>query len=225
MDSPRRTTVGIMTVGCKLNQYESEGMTELFESRGCEIVPFTSPADIYVVNTCTVTARSDYRCRQMLRRAARLATGALVVAAGCYAQRDAEALAEMPEVGLVVGNSHKMRLAELALAELRARHRRASVDETPTEDTKTSEADESSHRTAIHRRSITETAFQALDVRRFRGYTRAFLKIQDGCDARCAYCAVPDARGPSRSRPYNDVLKQARLLAAAGYRELVLTGV
>ena len=205
VDTLPAPTVGLMTVGCKLNQYETEGLAELLESGGCRVVPFDSPADAYVVNTCTVTGRSDYRCRQMLRRAARRSPGALIAAVGCYAQRDADALAAMPEVSLVVGNSDKPRTAELLLDALKH-----GWDPTQPD---------------IAVGPIAADAFHGLDIERFRGYTRAFLKIQDGCDSRCTYCAVPDARGPSRSRPYDDVLTQARRLADAGYRELVLTGV
>jgi len=205
VDARRAPTVGLMTVGCKLNQYETEGLAELFEQRGFVVVPFESQADAYVVNTCTVTGRSDYRCRQMLRRAARRSPGALVAAVGCYAQRDAGALAEMPEVGIVVGNSGKPQLVDLVLNALR----NGWDLDSPT----------------LVVGEIAREDFHALDIERFRGYTRAFLKIQDGCDSRCAYCAVPDARGPSRSRPYADVIEQAKKLADAGYRELVLTGV
>lgn len=206
MSDTARRTVGLMTVGCKLNQYETEGLAELLEAAGHVVVPFEEPADVYVVNTCTVTGRSDYRSRQMLRRAARANPEALVVAAGCYAQRDPDALAEMPEVGLVVGQSSKrelVRLVEGALLKGAARRAATTVDVRPHGD----------------------AGFQAFDIERFRGYTRAFLKIQDGCDRRCAYCAVPGARGPGRTRPIEDVVAQAERLAANGYREIVLTGV
>jgi len=199
-------TVGLMTVGCKLNQYETEGVAERLEEYGFVVVPFDTPADVYVVNTCTVTGRSDYRSRQMLRRAARKCGEALVVATGCYAQRDPDALAAMPEVSLVVGNSSKRDLAGLVVECLRA------------------DAGDSSE-TRIEVRSLKDEAFEAFDISRFRGYTRAFIKIQDGCDQRCTYCAVPDARGPARSRHFDDVLEQASTLSANGYRELVLTGV
>jgi len=197
-------TVGLTTVGCKLNQYETQGIAELMESAGFRIVPFTDAADVYIVNTCTVTARSDCRSRQMLRRAARTNPRAIVVATGCYAQRDASALEAMPEVRLVAGNSEKARLAALVSS---------IVDAAPEE------------RTVVAVGPVAGAAFEPLDVERFRGYTRAFVKIQDGCDGRCAYCAVPGARGPARSRPFQDVLAQARRLAEAGHRELVLTGV
>ncbi len=199
-------TVGLMTVGCKLNQYETEGVAERLEEHGFVVVPFDTPADVYVVNTCTVTGRSDYRSRQMLRRAARKCGGALVVATGCYAQRDPDVLAAMPEVNLVVGNSSKRDLATLVVERLQ------------------SNAGDSSE-TRVEVRSLRDEAFEAFDISRFRGYTRAFIKIQDGCDQRCTYCAVPDARGPARSRHFDDVLEQASTLVTNGYRELVLTGV
>jgi len=195
-------TVGLATVGCKLNQYETQGLADLMESAGFQVVPFSEPADVYIVNTCTVTSRSDSRSRQMLRRAARANPGAVVVATGCYAQRDAEALGAMPEVGLVAGNSDKGRVAALVGEILSARK---------------------PPRVAVG--PMASAAFEALDIRRFRGHSRAFVKIQDGCDRRCAYCAVPDARGPERSRPFADVVLQAERLAASGHREVVLTGV
>ena len=202
--SPR--TVGLMTVGCKLNQYETEGVAERLEQQGFVIVPFDGPADVYVVNTCTVTGRSDYRSRQMLRRAARQEGEALVVATGCYAQREPDALANMPEVDLVVGNSSKRELARLV-----GEHLDGVRQRTPDTD--------------VVVEALAGEPFEAYDITRFRGYTRAFIKIQDGCDHRCSYCAVPDARGPSRSRRFEDVLRQASLLADNGYREMVLTGV
>ena len=204
MEEPRPRTVGLTTVGCRLNQYETEGLTELFESAGYTVVPFDDEADVYVINTCTVTGRSDYRSRQMIRRAARRNPGALVVATGCYVQREPDELARMPEIDLAVGQTLKRELVDLV---------DGASDGAGADDAR-----------AIVR-PHGEAVFQALDIERFRGHTRAFLKIQDGCDRRCAYCAVPDARGPSRSRPIDDVVTQAERLVASGYREIVLTGV
>jgi threonylcarbamoyladenosine tRNA methylthiotransferase MtaB len=192
-------TVALMTVGCKLNQYETEGVAELFEQDGFTVVPFGERADVYVVNTCTVTSRSDYRSRQMLRRASRMNPQAVIVATGCYAQRDPDPLVAMPEVDLVVGNASKPDLPHLVLT---ANARGETIV-----------------------KPLSSDVFFPFDIDGFRGYTRAFLKIQDGCDHRCSYCAVPDARGPARNRPYSDVLAQAEKLAANGYREIVLTGV
>ncbi len=202
-------TVGVTTVGCKLNQYESEGIAEAFEGAGFQVVPFTDRADVYVVNTCTVTGRSDYRSRQMLRRASRLNPSAVIVATGCYAQREPGALASMPEVDLVVGNTAKRAISDLVAQQLAAGRSR-----TPR-----------TQGTDILVPPHGQRAFDAFDISRFRGHTRAFLKIQDGCDRRCTYCAVPDARGPGRSRPPHDVIEQAAKLVANGYREIVLTGV
>ncbi|MBD3367868.1 MAG: tRNA (N(6)-L-threonylcarbamoyladenosine(37)-C(2))-methylthiotransferase MtaB [Candidatus Eisenbacteria bacterium] len=199
MDRRRRPTVSLTTVGCKLNQYESEGLADGFERAGFRVVPSGDRADVCVVNTCTVTTRSDYRSRQMLRRGARVSD--VVVATGCYAEREPGSLARMPEVRLIVGNGSKNRLVEL-VSEL--------LDGGPVD--------------RIHHEPVS-TSCDGYDVSTFRGHTRAFIKIQDGCDHRCSYCAVPDARGPSRSRPTAEILDQVARLAGAGYREVVLTGV
>jgi len=204
----RTVTVGLTTVGCKLNQVETEGIAELMEGAGFRVVPFDGVADVYVVNTCTVTARSDARSRQMLRRAARANPRALVIATGCYAQRDAEALRAMPQVHLVAGNGEKARLASLVRELAAAREERGTAGPA-----------------AAVVGPLDAPAFEPLDVARFRGHTRAFVKIQDGCDGCCTYCAVPGARGPARSRPFADVVSQAARLAASGHREVVLTGV
>lgn len=228
--SGERRTVALATVGCKLNQYETEGIAELFEREGLTVIPFDEQADVYVVNTCTVTMRSDYRSRQMLRRAARRNPQALIVGTGCYVQRDPEGVARLPEVDVLVGNSAKTRLAGIVLEHLRGKRTvRAPAcgpRNTPAAYGVSWEPD-ATHppRPRIVVEPIVDRSFDALDIARFRGHTRAFIKIQDGCDRRCSYCAVPDARGPARSRPHDDVLRQARRLAANGYREIVLTGV
>jgi threonylcarbamoyladenosine tRNA methylthiotransferase MtaB len=205
-------------------------MAELFERAGYAVVPFDQAADVYVVNTCTVTMRSDYRSRQMLRRAFRRGRGALVVATGCYAEREPEALAGLPEVDIVVGNSAKGRILDVVSG-----HRAACAEQLPEHGADESYTDEPSlcnagnGRPGSRRTRIVTGAagasFEPLDISRFRDHTRAFIKIQDGCDRRCSYCAVPDARGRARSRPFDDVLAQARRLARNGYREVVLTGV
>ncbi len=217
----RKPTAAIATVGCKLNQYESEGIAELLESSGFDIVPFVETADVYIVNTCTVTMRSDYRSRQMLRRASRTNPSAVLIATGCYAQREPERLASMPEVDMVVGNSDKTAIPELAAECLNLKTPREGKELPECPDAIAAETPRS--RTLV--RPLTADGFEPFDIVRFRGYTRAFLKIQDGCDRQCSYCAVPAARGPSRSRPLAGVLRQAATLAENGYRELVLTGV
>jgi threonylcarbamoyladenosine tRNA methylthiotransferase MtaB len=198
----RQPSVGLVTVGCKLNQYETEGLAERLEESGFNVVPFASTADVYVINTCTVTARSDYKSRQMIRRASRRNPQALVVATGCYAEREPGTLSGMPEVGLVVGNASKSSLPELVRVRLSGTFGLLRAAPAPP-----------------------ASEFGFFDITGFRDYTRAFVKIQDGCDRRCTYCAVPDARGPARSRPFDDVVRQVALLGDRGYREIVLTGV
>jgi threonylcarbamoyladenosine tRNA methylthiotransferase MtaB len=194
-------TVSFYTLGCKLNQYETEGMREAFRKRGVRIVPFGEPSDICVVHTCTVTQRTDSQCRQALRRAARVSKDGLVVATGCYAQTNPEKLAQIEGVGLVVGTAGKAELPDLI---------ERVLDGGP--------------KIAIGPRDELRR-FAEWDVRGLSGHTRALLKIQDGCNQFCSYCIVPFARGPSRSRALENVLREAKQLVEAGYREIVLTGV
>jgi threonylcarbamoyladenosine tRNA methylthiotransferase MtaB len=197
------TTVAFATLGCKLNQYDTTELQALLEGRGFRTVPFDAPAQLYVINTCTVTARADYSDRQAIRRAIARNPGALVVVTGCYAQTNPEAVAAIPGVDLVVGTRDKYALPDL-LGELAKRARplvRVSDVFAPG-------------------------PAPVVPLRRFApGYTRAFVKVQDGCQHRCSFCIVPFARGGSRSQPLPVVLEQVEALVAAGYREVVLTGV
>jgi len=188
--------VAIATLGCKTNQFESAAMTEQFQRAGYSVVPFTEPADIYVVNSCTVTARTDAETRRLIRRARRLNPLARVVATGCYAQVAPGELERMPEVDSVLGNREKRDIAGL----VEAGESRVS--------------DIGAERTA-----------GPLELSSFAEHTRAFLQAQNGCNSFCAYCIVPFARGRSRSVPLDDMLKGVRDLAANGYREVVLTGI
>jgi len=188
--------VAIATLGCKTNQFESAAMTEQFQKAGYCVVPFTEKADIYVVNSCTVTARTDAETRRLIRRARRLNPLARVVATGCYAQVAPGELERMPEVDSVLGNREKRDIAGLV------------------------EAGES-RVTDIG----AERAAGPLELTSFAEHTRAFLQAQNGCNSFCAYCIVPYARGRSRSVPLEDVLKGVRDLAVNGYREVVLTGI
>ena len=192
----------LMTLGCKLNQAETVAMEELLEEGGYEIVPFEEQADVYVVNTCTVTSKSDYRSRQAIRRATGRNSRAVVVVTGCYAQMFPHEAARIEGVALVVGNGEKNRLPEL----LRV-HRE---EDGP----------------AIHVGPLGPgVPFAPAAIAEFTGHTRAFIKVQDGCNFRCAYCIVRRARGPSRSQPAAEVLDQVRRLVAHGHTELVLTGI
>ena len=193
-------TVSFHTLGCKLNQYEANDLERQFAERGWRIVAFGEPAGVVVVNTCTVTGRSDQRCRAALRRARRTAPGGTVIAAGCYAEAQREAVAALPEVDLVLGNAGKSDVFAHLDDEGRPRGGRVAAPG------------------ATARRTF-------VPIRAFAGHTRAFVKIQDGCDARCAYCIVPAARGPNRSLGEAEVVAQVGALAAAGYREIVLTGI
>jgi threonylcarbamoyladenosine tRNA methylthiotransferase MtaB len=192
------TTVAFYTLGCKLNQYETEAIRQQLEEAGYRSVDFDDDADVYIINTCTVTHRSDQRCRQMIRRAARK-KGRRVVITGCYAQRDAASLSRIPGVDLVLGNAEKGRVLEFLQERVES-----GVIVSPMEQ---------------------QTDFPEMDVSDFSHHTRAFVKIQDGCDGHCTYCVVPLVRGRSRSRSFGAVTDQIETFLRAGYREIVLTGV
>jgi len=195
-------TIAFATVGCKLNQAETQEMEELLASRGYRPVPFDEPAQVYVINTCTVTGRADFSDRQMIRRAIARNPQALVVVAGCYAQTDPAAIARISGVDLIVGNQEKYELAGL----LDSLTKRA----TPLV------------RVGDIRKAVN---VPVAPVTHFRGRSRAFVKIQDGCQHRCAFCIVPLARGGSRSQEPKVVVDQVHRLVEGGYGEVVLTGV
>jgi threonylcarbamoyladenosine tRNA methylthiotransferase MtaB len=192
-------TVSFATLGCRLNQVDTRVLQTMLEARGFKTVDFDEPADVVVVNTCTVTARAEFSDRQMIRRAARVSPGATLVVTGCWAQTSPGEVAGLADVDLVVGNADKDRLPDLLEQVGAAR----------------------THVSDIARAKMSETA----PVARWHGRSRAFLKIQDGCQHRCAFCVVPFARGASRSLDPKVVLDQARLLVEAGHFEVVLTGV
>ena len=188
-----------MTLGCKVNHYETQAMQELFQGAGWEIVPFSGAADLYLINTCTVTAMSDAKSRQMIAKAHAKNPGALIAAVGCYAQAAAETLAALPGVGLVVGTEGRKNIVSLVDRAL-----------------------------AADNGGIVEVAsprsFEPLSAVK-DGRTRATLKIQDGCTNFCSYCIIPYVRGPLRSRPLEDVERELYALAGEGYREVVLSGI
>ena len=195
-------TVAFATLGCRLNQVESQEMRALVEQAGCRAVDPGEPAQVYVVNTCTVTGKADFSDRQAIRRILRANPQARVVVTGCLAQTNPDALARMPGVDLVLGNQEKYRLPEL-LASL-TRRNRPEVRVTPI-----AEARE----------------VPSVPVRSVSGRSRAFVKIQDGCQHRCAFCIVPAARGGSRSQEPGTVVEQIQALVESGYGEVTLTGV
>jgi threonylcarbamoyladenosine tRNA methylthiotransferase MtaB len=194
----------IYTLGCKVNQYESEAIAEELLRAGLVQVAFEETADIYLVNTCSVTAEGERKVRQIIRRAHKNNPNASIIVTGCYAQVDGDRLAELPGVRFVCGNLRKMRAAEVALAIADG----SLADNAPT----------------VEVPSLTGADFEPMTIRRSER-TRAYLKIEDGCESRCAYCIIPRARGPIRSKPLVEVVEEARALVNAGYREIVLTGI
>ncbi|MBX5464663.1 MAG: tRNA (N(6)-L-threonylcarbamoyladenosine(37)-C(2))-methylthiotransferase MtaB [Clostridia bacterium] len=194
--------VALRTLGCKVNQYDGEALLERFRRAGYRVVPFEEEADVYLVNTCTVTAESDRKSRQLIRRAHRRNPDAVVVVAGCYAQVARGEVAGLPGVGVVLGNQARERVVELAES-VRAGGRPVSAV----------------------RDIFAERRFDDLAVEAFTGRTRAPLKIQEGCNEFCTYCIIPYARGGLRSRSLESIRREAERLLAAGFRELVLTGV
>ncbi|HET8577781.1 MAG TPA: tRNA (N(6)-L-threonylcarbamoyladenosine(37)-C(2))-methylthiotransferase MtaB [Methylomirabilota bacterium] len=199
---PAPPTVAFATLGCRLNQVESQEMGALLERGGFRTVDPGQPADMYVVNTCTVTARADFSDRQLIRRITRQNPDAVLVVTGCYAQTDAQAVASIPGVDLVIGNQEKYRLPDLLGDLVKRRRPEIRVGDIGTAN------------------DVPIAPFTKVV-----GRSRAFVKIQDGCQHRCAFCIVPAARGGSRSQEPKVVLEQARALVEAGYRDLTLTGV
>jgi len=200
----RPKSVAFRTIGCRLNQCETAQMQEALLTAGYRLVDWDRPATVRVINTCTVTAKSDRTCRHEIRAAKRFDPDCLMVVTGCFAQVSPEAAATVSGVDLVLGNLDKLRLAERLAEHLAERPATPVVAVTPYPQ---------------------NPCFQSGLFNRFQGYTRAFLKIQNGCDSSCAYCIVPRARGPARSMRRAEVFEQVRLLAARGYREVVLTGI
>ncbi|WP_206922003.1 tRNA (N(6)-L-threonylcarbamoyladenosine(37)-C(2))-methylthiotransferase MtaB [Alicyclobacillus suci] len=195
-------TVAFHTLGCKVNFYDTEGIWQVFKHNGYTQVPFEEPADVYVVNTCTVTHSGDKKSRQMIRRAIRTNPESVVVVTGCYAQIAPEEIARIEGVDLVIGNDKKSRIVEYVEEVRREQHPFTVVD------------------------NILKTReFEELDVPFFEERTRANLKIQDGCNNFCTFCIIPWARGLIRSRAPEKIITQATKLARAGYREIVLTGI
>jgi len=193
--------VAIATLGCKVNQCESAGLAEALCRKDFTVVPFTDTADIYIINTCTVTSRTDYQCRQLIRRAHRHNPDAKIVVTGCYAQTNPTDLKDIAGVACLAGMSEKASIPDIL--------------------------NEISHDGIDMRIGdiSDEHLFTAIPASSFTGHTRGFLKIQDGCDAFCSYCIIPYARGRSRSLPPADVLTALTALSQSGHREVVLTGI
>lgn len=197
-----KKSVGLTTLGCKVSQYETEAVAEEFSRRGFTVCPFEEKCDVYVVNTCTVTAESDRKSRQVIRRAYRTNPDALIFVMGCYAQTSPAEILPLPGVVYVSGTDGKMKIPAAAEEMLTARTREKICAVTP----------------------LDGAAFEKMTVCH-APRTRAYVKIEDGCECRCTYCAIPGARGGVRSKAPEDILAEIETLAASGTREVVLTGI
>lgn len=195
-------TVALYTLGCKVSQYETEAVAEAFADSGFTVCDFDSAADVYVINTCTVTEESDRKSRQFIRRAIRKNPDAMVIVMGCYSERAAEDIAKIPGVGAVIGTDGKMRAVALAKGLLSGEITAPRIAVLP----------------------LLESGFERMSVRG-APRTRAYVKIEDGCDSKCTYCAIKEARGRVRSKPVLDVIREVEALAKSGIREVVLTGI
>ncbi len=197
-------TVGIYTLGCKVNQYESEAIAERFAEEGFRIQSPANVCDIYVINTCTVTAESDRKAGQFIRRAIHKNPKAYILVTGCFSQTQPERVAQIAGVDYVCGNAEKLSVVDAAKRLIAQGNKNASscVSVCPPD----------------------ANGFEAMHITRF-DRTRAYIKIEDGCESRCTYCIIPDARGRIRSKAPEDVLREVRELTESGCREIVLTGI
>ena len=199
--------IAIYTLGCKVNQYETQAMEQELLRRGHTLTAFDGPADAYIVNTCTVTAVSDKKCRNIIRRARKNAPEAVVAVCGCYAQTDPDAVAALG-ADLVSGSTGRMAFLDRLEELLQTRGAQViTVDK------------------ALARRDSPRRGFERLPAGGALGRTRAMLKVEDGCVNFCAYCIIPYARGPVRSLPLEEAVEQVQKLGLEGYREVVLTGI
>lgn len=207
--------VALHNLGCKVNAYETEAMQELLEKNGYEIVPFKEGADVYIINTCTVTNMADRKSRQMLHKARKMNPQAVVVAAGCYVQTKEHDID--PSIDIVIGNNRKKDIVAI-LEEYEVKCQKREGNQV-TGDSKNKE---------VYKELLDinhEKKYEALSLTRAAEHTRAYIKVQDGCNQFCSYCIIPYARGRVRSRKMELVLEEVRALAEGGYKEVVLTGI
>ena len=199
----KNPTFAVLTLGCKVNQYETEAICEALEAMGFTQRPSHESCDLYILNTCAVTAESDRKSRQMARRLIQKNPDAIVMVTGCSAQGHPDAFAAIEGVSAVVGNRQKLRVAGIARELMENGKPAAPIVEVP---------------------SLEGADFESMSITRF-ARARAYVKIQDGCESRCAYCAIPAARGPVRSKPMEEVVAEVKALTEGGCREIVLTGI
>ena len=203
--------VALHNLGCKVNSYEIEVMQEKLEKNGYKIVPFAPGADVYIINTCTVTNIADRKSRQMLHKAKKMNPNAVVVAVGCYVQTGTETVKQDECIDLAVGNNRKKDIVSILEEYLKEREE--------------NRADKTLHETTIPDINDGKQEYEEMTLTHAGDHTRAHIKIQDGCNQFCSYCIIPYARGRVRSRKEEDILKEVKGLVAAGYREIVVTGI
>lgn len=196
--------IAFTTLGCKVNLYDTEAMIELFEKEGYKIVDFEEYADIYVINTCTVTNLGDKKSRQMIRRAKAKNPNSIIVATGCYSQVAPEEVEKIDGINIVIGTKNRLEIVNTV-----------------------KKYQEENYNEVLNTVSdiMKEREFERLSITDLKNRTRAYLKIQEGCNKFCTYCIIPFARGPVRSRKPNDVLEEVKNLAKNGFKEIVLTGI
>ncbi len=197
----RNKIVGMHTLGCKVNQYETDAMQQIFMEKGYQTSDFDEFADVYVINTCTVTSMSDKKSRQMIRKAKKHNPDAIIAVVGCYSQQSPGEVMSIDGVNLVMGTKDRQKIVEEV--------------EKITDNQQINEVED----------IMKETEFEKLSISKAGGKTRAFLKIQEGCDRFCSYCIIPYTRGPIRSKPLEDIIDEVTELAKNGYKEIVLTGI
>ncbi len=199
----KKNTVGIATLGCKVNQYESEAIAEALEERGFEILKSSQKCDAYIINTCTVTAESDRKARQTIRRMMTRNPEAFILVTGCYSQISPEAVAAIEGVDYVCGSSNKMSVVDKLCTFIKG---------------------EKPDNSEINVPSLDGADFECMSIKKF-DRTRAYVKIEDGCESKCTYCTIPMARGHIRSKPFDAVINEVRELINGGCAEVVLTGI
>lgn len=195
-------TVAFHTLGCKVNQYETEAMEELFEKSGYKIVDAEELADIYVINTCTVTNLSDRKSRQFIRKSKKTNKDSIIAVVGCYSQVSPQEVSSIDGVDVIIGTTERNRVVDLC-----------------------EKAKASNEKINIVRNIKANKEFEKIKIDELKSKTRANIKIQDGCNQFCSYCIIPYARGPIRSRDYDDIIQEAVKLSKAGFKEVVLTGI
>lgn len=195
-------TVAFHTLGCKVNTYETEAMQQLMESAGYRCVEFGERADVYIVNTCSVTNIADRKSRQMLHRARKMNEDAIVVAAGCYVESAKNKIDEDLSIDIIVGNNNKNDIVNIINEYLQDKIKNKFIID-------------------INK----ETEYEEFNIRKINDHTRAFIKVQDGCNQFCSYCIIPFTRGRVRSRKMENIIDEVKSLSASGYKEIVLTGI